>query len=72
MRHFRNGFAPIDEGCGCYTCKNFTRAYVAHLFRAREMLGATLGSIHNLYFIVNLVKKSANQFWTETLRNIKI
>ena len=54
---FRTDFSPIDERCGCYTCKNFTRAYVAHLFRAREMLGATLGSIHNLYFIVNLVKK---------------
>lgn len=54
---FRNDFSSIDEGCECYVCKNYTRAYVAHLFRAREMLGATLGSIHNLYFIVNLVKK---------------
>lgn len=61
---FRNDFSPIDEDCGCYVCKNpnhggvnYTRAYLAHLFRAREMLGATLGSIHNLYFIVNLVKK---------------
>ncbi len=54
---FRSDFSPIDGDCGCYTCENYTRAYVAHLFRAREMLGATLGSIHNLYFIVNLVKK---------------
>jgi queuine tRNA-ribosyltransferase len=48
---------PIEEGCGCYTCKNYSCAYVAHLFKAHEMLAGTLGTIHNLYFIVNLVKK---------------
>ncbi len=53
---FRNDLGPIDEGCGCYTCKNYTRMYVAHLFRSKEMFAATLASIHNLYFIVNLVK----------------
>ena len=47
----------IDSECVCYTCSNYTRAYLAHLFRAKEMLGATLASIHNLYFIVNLVKE---------------
>ena len=51
-------FGPIDPDCGCYTCQNFTRAYVAHLFRAKEMLAATLLSIHNLYFVVNLVKNA--------------
>lgn len=50
-------FGKIDEDCFCYTCKNYTRAYVAHLFRAKEILAATLGSIHNLYFIINLVRK---------------
>lgn len=54
---FVNDHSPIEQDCGCYTCKHFTRAYLAHLFRAEEMLGATLASIHNLYFIVNLVKK---------------
>jgi queuine tRNA-ribosyltransferase len=54
---YREDFTPIDEGCECYTCKNYTRAYVAHLFRAKEMLAGTLASTHNLYFIVNLVKK---------------
>ena len=51
-------FSPIDQKCDCYTCKNFTRAYVSHLFRAKEMLAATLTSIHNLYFVVNLVKRA--------------
>ena len=57
---YREDFSPIEEDCGCYVCGNeavYSRAYLAHLFRAKEMLGATLASIHNLYFIVNLVKK---------------
>ena len=66
---FRNDFGPLDEGCECFTCKNpapygvegsrsgYTRAYIAHLFHGKEMLAGTLASIHNLYFIVNLVKK---------------
>jgi queuine tRNA-ribosyltransferase len=54
---FRNDFSPIEKDCECYTCKNYTRAYVAHLFHGKEMLAGTLASIHNLYFIVNLVKK---------------
>ena len=48
---------PLDPECGCYTCKNYSRAYLAHLCRAKEMLSATLLSIHNLYFLVNMVKK---------------
>lgn len=54
---FVEDFSPIDEGCECYTCQNYTRAYLSHLFRAKEMLAATLASIHNLYFIINLVKQ---------------
>ena len=54
---FQNDFSPMEEGCGCYTCKNYTRAYLAHLFRAKEMMGSTLATIHNLYFIVNLVAR---------------
>ncbi|MFA5778183.1 MAG: tRNA guanosine(34) transglycosylase Tgt [Candidatus Paceibacterota bacterium] len=54
---FRNDFMPIEKDCECYTCKNYTKAYIAHLFHGKEMLAGTLASIHNLYFIVNLVKK---------------
>ncbi len=53
---YREDFLPIEEGCGCYTCKNFSRSYVAHLFHGKEILANTLGSIHNLYFMVNFVK----------------
>jgi queuine tRNA-ribosyltransferase len=52
---FVKDFNPIDEGCECYTCKYYTKAYLSHLFRAKEMLGATLASIHNEYFINKLV-----------------
>lgn len=48
---------PIDPGCSCYTCRNFSRAYLRHLFLAKELLFYRLASIHNLYFVVDLVKK---------------
>ncbi len=54
---FKTDLSPIDANCQCYACQNYTRAYLAHLFRAKEMLAGTLASIHNLYFIVNLVAK---------------
>jgi len=54
---FVEDLSPLDTDCGCYTCKNYTRAYLSHLYRSKEMLAATLSSIHNLYFIVNLVKE---------------
>ena len=54
---YRSDFTPIESDCGCYACKNFTKAYIAHLFRAKEMLGGMLASIHNLYFVVHLVAK---------------
>jgi queuine tRNA-ribosyltransferase len=54
---FTDDFSPIEKTCGCYTCQNFSRGYVAHLFRANEMLASTLASIHNLHFIIHMVDK---------------
>ncbi|MDP2593049.1 MAG: tRNA guanosine(34) transglycosylase Tgt [bacterium] len=68
---FKSDFSPIEETCGCYTCKNYTRAYIAHLFRAKEMLAATLASIHNLYFIVNLVKEMRLSILEEGFQTFK-
>ena len=48
-------FNPIDDECDCYTCMNYTRAYLCHLFRGKEMLAGTLATIHNERFIVRLV-----------------
>lgn len=53
---FRTDFSPLEKDCPCYTCINFTRAYLAHLFRSQELLGYTLASIHNLSFFIGLVK----------------
>ena len=48
---------PIDETCGCYTCQNFTRAYIRHLIVAKEMLSATLLSIHNLHTLIQMARE---------------
>lgn len=49
-------FAPIDENCDCYTCRNYTRAYLHHLFRESELLALRLASIHNLHFMQSMVR----------------
>ncbi len=54
---YREDFTPIESDCECYTCNNFSRAYLSHLFHSKEILASTLASIHNVYFIVTMVKK---------------
>jgi queuine tRNA-ribosyltransferase len=73
---FRTDFGPIATGpdgkkCVCYTCANYTAAYLSHLFRANEMEAATLASIHNLYFIVTLVKMIRQSILDETFADFK-
>ena len=53
---FKEDLRPLDEGCGCPVCLNHTRAYVRHLFATKEMLGGILASMHNIYFLTNVVK----------------
>ena len=55
-KKYINDFSAIDEKCGCCTCKNYTKAYIHHLFKEKELLGMRLLSIHNLYFILNMMK----------------
>jgi len=52
---YQRQFSPIDDDCDCYTCSNYTAAYLAHLFRSKEMVAGTLATIHNERFIVRLV-----------------
>lgn len=52
---FARDFSPLVDGCGCYTCTHFSRAYVRHLFKAKEILASTLATIHNEWFTVRLV-----------------
>ena len=52
---YKTDFSPLDE-CDCYTCKNYTKAYIRHLITANETFGARLLSIHNIYFLHSLMK----------------
>ncbi len=53
---FKADERPVEEGCGCWCCRNFSRAYVRHLFNAGEILGARLLSYHNIYFYINFMR----------------
>ncbi len=55
--HFRDRDIPLDEGCDCYTCQNFSTAYIHHLFRCEELLAYRLATIHNLRFIMRLMEE---------------
>lgn len=52
---YRRDFGPLDPDCGCYTCTNYSRAYLRHLYKAKEMLFSTLCTIHNEHFVVGIV-----------------
>jgi queuine tRNA-ribosyltransferase len=52
---YRSDLRPVDERCACYTCRHFTRAYLHHLQRVNEMLGARLNTIHNLHYYQGLM-----------------
>ncbi len=68
---YRGLLEPLEEGCECYTCKNYTCAYISHLFRAKEMLAATLSSIHNIYFLNKLCSDMRSAISDDTFFEFK-
>ncbi|NNJ53851.1 MAG: tRNA guanosine(34) transglycosylase Tgt [Ignavibacteriaceae bacterium] len=68
---FKEDFNNLDEYCTCYTCTNYSRAYLRHLFNAGELLALQLASIHNLYFYIKLVKEARNKIIQGTFRDWK-
>ncbi|MCK4670147.1 MAG: tRNA guanosine(34) transglycosylase Tgt [Nanoarchaeota archaeon] len=76
---FKRDYGPIEEGCECYTCKNFSRSYVAHLLFVKETLGLRLATIHNLHFMQKMIEDARtaiknNEFSTfkqEFLKRLK-
>ena len=50
-------WGPIEEGCGCYACQNYSRAYIRHLYKAEEILAFRLVSYHNLYFLLEFMRQ---------------
>ena len=57
MQHMKEIGGPLDPECDCYTCRNYTRAYIRHLIKANEILGVRLLSIHNINFLTKLMEK---------------
>lgn len=70
-KKYRNDFYPIDPNCHCYTCENFTRAYLRHLFISKEILGAMLASIHNLHFYQDLMARMREAISKNTFTRFK-
>ena len=68
---FRYDDRPIDLSCSCYTCSQHSRAYIHHLFRAKEFLAYRLASIHNLNFIINLMKEIRQSILSEEFDKFK-
>ena len=68
---YKEDFTPIEEGCDCYTCKNFTKAYVRHLIVSNEMLGGRLLSIHNIRFLIREMEEIREAIKNDNLLNYK-
>ncbi|RDU73475.1 tRNA guanosine(34) transglycosylase Tgt [Helicobacter aurati] len=70
---YKTDFSPLDSQCQCYTCKNYTRSYLHHLFRAKELSYHSLATIHNLFFYLQLMRESRkailNGYWKEYKKN---
>ena len=68
---YERDFTPLDSECDCYTCKNYTRAYIRHLIKAGEILGVRLLSIHNLRFLTKLMERVRKEIENDNLLNFK-
>ena len=55
-KQYERDFTPLEENCGCYTCRHYTRAYIRHLYKAEELLAFRLVTIHNLYFLLQFMR----------------
>jgi queuine tRNA-ribosyltransferase len=68
---YQSDFSPLDEECDCYTCKNFTKAYLRHLINTKEILGIHLLSIHNLHFLTKLMERVRIEIENDNLLNFR-
>lgn len=64
-------FSPLDPECDCYTCRNYTKSYLRHLFKANEILSSRLLTTHNLYFLINLMKDVRQAIMDDRLLDFK-
>jgi queuine tRNA-ribosyltransferase len=68
---YERDFGPLDPECDCYTCRNYSRSYLRHLFKAREMLSSTLLSIHNMRFLVHTMEQIRESIDSGTFSKLK-
>ena len=68
---YEKDFSPLDSECDCYTCRNYTRAYIRHLVKTKEILGTRLISYHNLYFLTKLMERVRIEIENDNLLNFK-
>ena len=68
---YERDFTPLDPECDCYTCRNYTRAYIRHLVKTKEILGTRLLSTHNLYFLTKLMERVRIEIENDNLLNFK-
>lgn len=68
---YERDFTPLDSECDCYTCRNYTKAYLRHLVKTKEILGVRLLSIHNLYFLSKLMERVRKEIENNNLLNFK-
>ncbi|HKL93756.1 MAG TPA: tRNA guanosine(34) transglycosylase Tgt [Clostridia bacterium] len=68
---YKDDFSPVEEGCDCYCCQNYSRAYIRHLIKADEIMGGRLLSIHNLRFLARLTEKIREAIWQDRLLDFK-
>ena len=68
---YKEDFSPIEDTCDCYTCKNYTKAYVKHLINCEESLGGTLLSIHNIRFLIKLTEEIREAIKNDNFENYK-
>ncbi|MBN1301051.1 MAG: tRNA guanosine(34) transglycosylase Tgt [Melioribacteraceae bacterium] len=68
---YKNDFTPVDAECNCYTCKNYSKAYLRHLYNAKELLYFQLATIHNLKFYLNLIRAAREQILNDNFINWK-
>ena len=64
---YAEDFSPLDPDCNCYACRNFTRAYIRHLFKAGEILALRLNSIHNIYFLTHMMEEMRDAIERDSL-----
>jgi len=74
-KKYSDDFTPLDYKCGCYTCKNYSKAYLKHLYKSKEILSSILLTIHNLYFMKDLIDKAKdaiqNNMYKKFLKDFK-